>query len=414
VDDFALTVGLDWSEEHLDACAIDASGRQVFERRFEQDVKGVEELSSWILQREVDPSRVGIAIELKRGFVIAALVERGFVVMTINPKQLDRFRDRFCVSGAKDDRRDARALGDGLRTDPRAFRLVEKEHPLVVQLRQAVRCHEELTADEKATANRLRDQLIRYYPAAAELADGDYARPWFLELLRRVPSPEKALVTRETTIARILKAHRIRKVTAKAALELLRRPALPLAPGEGVASQRQVLMLIERLELFVRQHVQNLKLIDALTSELEQEPPAPGRECEQHDVTILRSLPGVGRIVLAVLLAEAPGLVARRDYRGLRLLAGVAPVTHRSGKRISVSMRRACSPSLRGALHHWARVAAQVDPHWRAVYQAIRARNERATASHAYRIVGDKLLKVAMAALRDGRTYQSQRWEQAA
>jgi len=31
------------------------------------------------------------------------LVERGFHVYAINPKQLDRFRDRHSVPGAKDD-----------------------------------------------------------------------------------------------------------------------------------------------------------------------------------------------------------------------------------------------------------------------------------------------------------------------
>ena len=32
------------------------------------------------------------------------MVERGFQVYAINPKQLDRFRDRYSMSGAKDDR----------------------------------------------------------------------------------------------------------------------------------------------------------------------------------------------------------------------------------------------------------------------------------------------------------------------
>ena len=37
-------------------------------------------------------------------------------------RQLDRFRDRFTVAGAKDDRCDAHVLGDSLRTDRHAFR----------------------------------------------------------------------------------------------------------------------------------------------------------------------------------------------------------------------------------------------------------------------------------------------------
>jgi len=48
-----------------------------------------------------------VAIEVPHGPVVDALIDRGFVVYAINPKQLDRLRDRFSVAGAKDDRRDA-------------------------------------------------------------------------------------------------------------------------------------------------------------------------------------------------------------------------------------------------------------------------------------------------------------------
>ena len=47
---------------------------------------------------------------------------------------------------------------------------------------------------------------------------------------------------------------------------------------------------------------------------------------------ILASLPGVGSIVLATLLAEAWDPLQRRDYAALRSLTRVAPVTKRSGK----------------------------------------------------------------------------------
>ena len=38
---------------------------------------------------------------MTQGLVVEALLERGFCVYGINPKQLDRFRDRFTVVGAK-------------------------------------------------------------------------------------------------------------------------------------------------------------------------------------------------------------------------------------------------------------------------------------------------------------------------
>src|SRR5204863_9464647 len=48
-----------------------------------------------------------------------------------NPKQLDRFRDRFTVAGAKDDRRDAHVLADSLRTDRHAFRRLSNDEPVI-------------------------------------------------------------------------------------------------------------------------------------------------------------------------------------------------------------------------------------------------------------------------------------------
>jgi hypothetical protein len=54
---------------------------------------------------------------------------------------------------------------------------------------------------------------------------------------------------------------------------------------------------------------------------------------EQNDVAILKSLPGIGRINLATLLAEASGPLSRRDYPALRTLTGVAPVYPRRATR---------------------------------------------------------------------------------
>ena len=69
-------------------------------------------------------------------------------------------------------------------------------------------------------------------------------------------------------------------------------------------------------------------------------------------MTILRSLPGVGRIVLATLLAEATDALRRRDYHALRCLSGVAPVTKRSGKSKIAFMRQAAHLRLRNAVYH--------------------------------------------------------------
>jgi transposase len=128
---------------------------------------------------------------------------------------------------------------------------------------------------------------------------------------------------------------------------------------------------------------------------------------EQHDAAILRTLPGVGRIVLATLLAEAHHAIQRQGYHALRTLCGVAPVTKRSRKSCRVETRQACSERLPGAVYHWARVAAEHDTRSKDRYGALRARGH--SHGRALRGVADRLLAVACAMLQSQTPYDPAR-----
>src|SRR4029453_19591747 len=97
---------------------------------------GLTELRDWLLQKtRAVPGQIAVAIVMPHGPVVEMLLEHGFVDFAINPKQLDRFRDRFSVAGAKDDRRDAHVLGGSLRTDRAAFRQLAADNPGMIELR---------------------------------------------------------------------------------------------------------------------------------------------------------------------------------------------------------------------------------------------------------------------------------------
>ncbi|MGC1297421.1 MAG: transposase, partial [Alloacidobacterium sp.] len=49
------------------------------------------------------------------------------------------------------------------------------------------------------------------------------------------------------------------------------------------------------------------------------------------DIPVLLSLPGVGRLITATMLAEGAHILSLRDYHALRAHAGIAPVTKQSG-----------------------------------------------------------------------------------
>lgn len=390
MEDVHWFVGIDWATQSHSVCLLDAEGRRIAQHEFAHGGAGLTELRDWLLEKtRAAPGQIAVAIEMPHGPVVEMLLEHGFAVFAINPKQLDRFRDRFTVAGAKDDRRDAHVLGGSLRTDCAAFRQLATDDPVIIELREWSRMADELTQERTRLANRLRQQLWRYYPQAAKLTD-DVADEWFLALWQKVPTPDRAAKASEKAIARVLTAYRIRRLDAATVLKTLREAPLFVAPGTTEAACVHIRSLAARLHLVNQQIKEAHQSLDRLCGELEGKENPSGQSSEQCDVTILRSWPGIGRVNLATLLAEATEPLRRRDYHALRALAGAAPVTRQSGKQRFVVRRLACNRRLQSALHHWSRVAIQHDAATRRRYDALRQRGHG--HARALRSVGDRLL----------------------
>jgi transposase len=400
VEDVHLFVGIDWATRSHRVVLLNAEGSQLGEREFGHGGTGLTELRDWLLQETgAVPEQIAIAIEMPHGPVVEMLLEHGFAVFAINPKQLDRFRDRFTAAGAKDDSRDAHVLGDSLRTDRKAFRKLATDNPTVIELREWSRLTDELQQERTRLANRLRQQLWRYYPQIAELTD-DVGDEWFLVLWHKVPTPAAAVKVTEKAVARILKEHRIRRLDAATVLQTLRKTALFVTPGTTEAACVHIRSLAARMRLVNQQIKEACNALDSLCAKLgapDEESPS-GQSHEQCDVTTLRSWPGIGRIVLATLLTEAAQALQARDYHALRALAGVAPVTRQSGKKRIVIRRLACNRRLQTAVHHWSRVAIQHDAAARRCYDALRQRGRG--HARALRSVGDRLLSALCATLK--------------
>jgi len=402
-------VGIDWATTEHVVCLLDARGKVIGERAFAHTGEGIAALCSWLFDKTgaTTPAQIHVAIEVPRGAVVETLLERGLSVYSINPKQLDRFRDRFSVAGAKDDRLDAYVLANSLRTDRERFHVLRIDEPVIIQLRAWSRIAEELSDERVRLMNRFREELLRYYPQFLEVAD-DIGRDWFLALWELIPTPAKAKRINELKIADLLLKRRVRSKNASEILAKLREEPLTVAPGSTEAAVAHITSILPRLrllnELIKTAETKLDELIELLQSEKE-------KKNEQSDATILLSWPGIGRIVIATLLAEASQPLAARDYQSLRSLCGVAPVTKatgkRSGPRATVVMRRACSVRLRDAVYYWAQAVIRHDPKSKALYAALRARGK--THGRALRSVADRLLAVACVMLRNGSLYDPEK-----
>ena len=393
--------GVDWSSKEHQVCVLDLEGKVCGQRGFAHCGKGLHEMIDWIVNTTGAPAeKVGVVIETPRGPVVESLLGRGFVVHSINPKQMDRYRDRFSVAGAKDDRLDARVLAETARLDRSHLRALDAQMPEVVQLRHCSRLCAQLNEDKVRLSNQLHQILWNYYPQFLELRV-DLARTWVMELLMMVPTPHKAKRMHVSTIQKLLRKHRIRSQDAETIKRCLSNTSVSVAKGVTEGAVFQLNSVVNRLRLATeelkRTYDEMDRLIEAYDEALGERARKADGDSEamqwQRDVEILSSLPGVGRIVLATLLAEAADLLQLRDYIALRAFGGTAPVTRRSGKMHRVVRRRAVNHRLQYAIYHWARIAVQHDPVSKNKYAALRAKGHG--HAKALRSIADRLLKVA-------------------
>ena len=398
-------VGIDWGSQNHRVVVLDHEGRMIERYDAAHSGKGLENLVDRLRKTCLGPAiQTGIALEVSWGALVETLVEAGFSVFSINPKQSDRFRDRHTAAGAKDDSRDALVLASALRTGPKSFKCVQVDDPSTIRLRELSRLDEQLKNELHRTANQLWEQLHRYFPQMLKLSSGA-DDPFVWELLREAPLPAKAAKLKVSRVAQILKSYRIRRLNADQVVAVLREPSLQPAPGAAEAAAEHVLLLLPRLALLNVQIKdvarRTAKLIEELPENVEQN----GNAREYRDVDLLLSLPGLGQTIASTILAEASRPIRERDYEQLRCYAGTAPVTKQSSKRRMVSMRHACSERIRQTVFHWSSRSIMLDSRSRQHYDKLRAAGH--CHARALRGVGDRLLAVLTAILQSGKLFDA-------
>jgi len=179
-EDSKVFVGIDWGTESHRVCVLDRERKVMDEFDVAHDGDALTAMATRLAR--CGSTNVVVGIESRWNAAAETLLERGIRVFSINPKQVDRFRDRHTVAGAKDDRRDAFVIADSLRTDLPAFHEVTLGDPRIVQLRELSRMHDDLKDQHVAIGNRLYQQMVRIFPQILELGSV-YSDAWILELL---------------------------------------------------------------------------------------------------------------------------------------------------------------------------------------------------------------------------------------
>lgn len=405
--DFALWVGIDWGYSSHQVCVLNHQRQVMLECSVKHDGEAIAKLADDLIERaEGDASKIAVSIETTHGAVIETLLERGMAAFSINPKQLDRFRDLHTIAGAKDDRRDAYVLAQSLSTYTWLFRQIILGNVAVVELREMVRMHEDLKHLINIQGNRLGHQIHRYYPQLLDLGSV-YKDIWLWEVFELATNPHKVQLLRLENVEKILKKHRIRRFTARQVIETLSSPPLRVAPGVVAACERHVTTLVPLLRMTIDKRMECKKKLHEMLLKMSEPVINEDGTLANSDAAILMSFPGIGPIVGATIFAEASQPIAERDIHRLRSLSGVSPVTRQSGKSFYVVRRRACNAQLAEAVFHWGRVSSQTEPRSKEHYGRLRAAGHR--HGRAIRGVADRLLSTLVVLLRKGELYNPAR-----
>ena len=105
-------VGVDWADREHQVYVGDEDGKKIMETKVPQTAEGLAEFGRWLDERRAQGVELWAAIEKPHGRIVDFLLDHGVVVYPVNPKALDRARDRFRVSPSKSDCFDAYVLAE--------------------------------------------------------------------------------------------------------------------------------------------------------------------------------------------------------------------------------------------------------------------------------------------------------------
>lgn len=387
-----LLVGIDWADTEHTYCVMDEAGGVVTSGTIPHTPEGVTRLVSTLRARAAAPADVCVALETRQGPLVGALLDEDFTIYAINPKAVDRHRERFRVAGAKSDLRDAWVLATLLRTDRQLYRAIQPDSELAQELRVLTRDRAALVQTRTMTSNQLTATLKAYFPEFLELF-GDPDRPVALAVLQTFPTREALARTRPQRLAAFLGQHHYPRSDAKAQEihQRLRRPAFRIAPVIVRTKSRLALALARQLDTLAEQ-------IAAYEEEIQ-------RVLRTHpDGELYRSLPGAGDLLAARMVGELGDNRERyNDAAVAQCEAGTAPITRASGTVRTVHVRRACIHPLRETMWQFAFCSLRNCIWAREYYARARARGKH--HAEAIRMLANVWLRIIVAMRREYRRY---------
>ncbi|WP_442819071.1 IS110 family transposase [Streptomyces sp. NBC_01235] len=387
-----LWAGTDAGKAAHHCTVIDTDGTRRLSRRVDNDETALLKLIADVLELS-DGDPVTWAIDLNAGgaaLLIALLTDNGQQVLYIPGRTVHHASGSYRGDG-KSDAKDAFVIADQARMR-RDLEPLHRGDGIAVDLRILTSRRLDLAADRTRAINRLRAQMLEYFPALERAFDYKTSKA-ALVLLTHYQTPAALRRTGGNRLATWLKNRKVRNY------QLIAATAVEAAEAQhtAVAGEKLAATMVARLAREVMALDEEIAETDALIE---------GRFRDHPHAEVILSMPGLGPVLGAEFIAHTGGdLSVFASADRLAGVAGLAPVPKDSG-RISGNMRRPrryCRRLLR-VFYMSAMVAARSCPVSRAFYE--RKRAEGKGHKQAIIALARRRLNVLWALIRDGRPFE--------
>jgi transposase len=385
-------MGVDWGDRVHQVYVGDEEGAKVRKMKVQESPEGLAETGRWLDERRAEGIEFWAAIEKPQGRIVDFLLDHAVSVYPVNPKAVERVRDRFRMSQSKSDGFDAYVLAEFVRTDHAHLRALRPNSAQGEELKLLIRDQDRLVRQNTRLLHQLKITLKEYYPRPLEVF-GDLETQIALDFLKQYPTPAALSELKRKQWNRFAKhKHHLGKARCEELWEKLNQPQL-VVPAHVVRVKAQlVAVLIDQLEV-------SLKAVKSYSERVERFfASTPAAE-------LTKTLPGgkSGTIVPKIWAELGDGAGRWESFRHLQAEAGVVPATKASGKSRVVQFRFACNKHLRHAAY-WLAFVSLNQCEWAKVYyrdQRVHGHNHH----QALRALGAKWLKIIFVMWRDHKPY---------
>ena len=342
---YDLIIGLDRSDRKADLHLIDTLNDK---RRSETLDTSPEALWEWLLQlRQQHPqARVGLCLEQPAAHLIAFLEAYEWITLyPINPITLQKYREAFVTSRAKDDAKDALYLAELLLNHHDKLKPWAPEDSQTRAVQQLV-FHRRAVVDERTgLTNRLQALLKQYFPQALVLCGDDLWRPLGTGFLLKWSSLQAVQKAKSEKLKQFYYLNGSRSTKLMEERLALIQKAVPVTDEKAIIDS-----FVLRVHFICRQ----LQLLHQTLHTFNERIAQAFKEHEDHP--IFASLPGAGPVLAPRLLASMGSQRERYDKAAnLQHYTGVAPVTKQSGGKRHVHRRYLCPKFHRQSFHEYAK-----------------------------------------------------------